>query len=444
MDTLQSASTSAGRHEVTTMSQEKALSSAHARPASAQRLTSPVKNIKLKEPLPLRLRIGSTDSYSETQSTAPSSCADSSGETSPVSASTATSHFLDFDFEEDQQDQSEYDGASQLRNRELRGRPPRLRASSFTLDAETKLAIRSIYKASMPSPSRRKRDSSPRRPSYTFPFRSAKGWSMPISPDHPASAPGSAPGSRRDSMQSTPLKPRLGTGEFMYSDAVDGPSDEPQQLGGDAMSTFDPLAPQTTDPGIEAVPSPEAFEGASKADPVADQEMPLRQRPGQNQTEDICDLVLNQVFRVDLQDLSYATDALESVGRCLEELSHLVHSGRPVRSTLPLCEPSDQEANTQSQVRNVAGGNNEGRPGRSRKRTSSRDNSRERDDEDYDGRRDDSGSKDGSTLIAKRIRVEPPDNRHPCPYRKRNPLKFNVRDYNTCATSSFSDLPNLK
>lgn len=438
--------------ETITMSPEKAVSSAHARPASAQRLTSPAKNIKLKEPLPLRLRIGSTDSYSETQSTAPSSCADSSGETSPVSASTATSHFLDFDFEEDQQDQSEYDGASQLRKRslplhhELRGRPPLVRASSFTLNAETKLAVRSMYKASIPSPSRRKRDSSPRRPTYTFPFRSAKGWSMPTSPDHPASAPGSAPGSRRDSMQSALLKSRVATGELMYSDAVNGPSDEPQQLSDDTMSTLDPLPPQTTDPGIEAVLSPEAFEGASNADPMADQEIPLPQRPGQNQTEDICDLILNQVFRVDLQDLTYATDALESVGRCLEELSNLVHSCRPIRSTLPFCDPSDQEPKTQSQpqVRNVASGDNEGRPGRSRKRTSSRGNSRERDDEDYDGRRDDSGGKGGSTLIAKRIRVEPPDNRHPCPYRKRNPLKFNVRDYNTCATSCFSDLPNLK
>ena len=31
-----------------------------------------------------------------------------------------------------------------------------------------------------------------------------------------------------------------------------------------------------------------------------------------------------------------------------------------------------------------------------------------------------------------------------CPYRKRNPLRFNVRDKNVCATHSFTDMSQLK
>lgn len=31
-----------------------------------------------------------------------------------------------------------------------------------------------------------------------------------------------------------------------------------------------------------------------------------------------------------------------------------------------------------------------------------------------------------------------------CPYRKRNPLRFNVRDYYVCATHSFADMSQLK
>lgn len=31
-----------------------------------------------------------------------------------------------------------------------------------------------------------------------------------------------------------------------------------------------------------------------------------------------------------------------------------------------------------------------------------------------------------------------------CPFRKRNPLRFNVRDYQTCALSSFPDISQVK
>jgi len=31
-----------------------------------------------------------------------------------------------------------------------------------------------------------------------------------------------------------------------------------------------------------------------------------------------------------------------------------------------------------------------------------------------------------------------------CPYRKRNPLRFNVRDYHACATHSFANMAHLK
>jgi hypothetical protein len=31
-----------------------------------------------------------------------------------------------------------------------------------------------------------------------------------------------------------------------------------------------------------------------------------------------------------------------------------------------------------------------------------------------------------------------------CPFRKRNPLRFNVRDFQSCAVQSFPDIPQLK
>ncbi|KAB5582225.1 hypothetical protein GE09DRAFT_948216, partial [Coniochaeta sp. 2T2.1] len=152
------------------------------------------------------------------------------------------------------------------------------------------------------------------------------------------------------------------------------------------------------------------------------------------QVEDICELILKQAFNVDLQDVDFPSDALESVTHCLEELSAVVYSCQPLRDAAPL--------------REVPAGNHHSenhsptdRKSRGKKRANSRDNKAPGDDDHQDAQ---SGDEDASPTSSKKIRIEPPDNRYSCPFRKRNPLKFNIRDYNTCATSSFSDFTNLK
>ncbi|KAB5513267.1 hypothetical protein GE09DRAFT_1067392 [Coniochaeta sp. 2T2.1] len=147
------------------------------------------------------------------------------------------------------------------------------------------------------------------------------------------------------------------------------------------------------------------------------------------QVEDICELVLKQAFNVDLQDVDFPSDALESVTHCLEELSTVVYSCLPLKRAAP--------------VREVPAGNHSPTEDKSRgkKRANSRDNKAPGDDDQQDAQ---SGDEDASPTSSKKIRIEPPDNRYSCPFRKRNPLKFNIRDYNTCATSSFSDFTNLK
>lgn len=44
----------------------------------------------------------------------------------------------------------------------------------------------------------------------------------------------------------------------------------------------------------------------------------------------------------------------------------------------------------------------------------------------------------------KRLRVSKTRTSFTCPYRKRNPLRFNVREYGSCALNSFADMALLK
>jgi hypothetical protein len=51
-------------------------------------------------------------------------------------------------------------------------------------------------------------------------------------------------------------------------------------------------------------------------------------------------------------------------------------------------------------------------------------------------------------VVGKRSRDEGPDSDtvgpFSCPFRKRNPIRFNVRIYKGCATQAFPDIPQLK
>ncbi|OIW22921.1 hypothetical protein CONLIGDRAFT_687005 [Coniochaeta ligniaria NRRL 30616] len=388
------------------------------------------------------LRVVSTDGYAESCSTASSCSVDSSGRNSPVSSCTATSNFY---FYLEAQEEVAVDGedVSELRNfvKDLRGRPPLTRGFSLDADKTTGSRSKSLSdKSPMPKHLLPLREKSPRHTHYTFPLHSASGWSKPNGPAHPASAPVSAPESRRGSTntgQSSRPKSRLSVTEPTYRELGTVPNDKPDQSSGT-------MVPETSmgnasDAAEELLGTVTA--GISKSvtsNLICESSTPPRRRPGQKQTEDICELILKQAFNVDLQDLTFATDALDSVAHCLEELSSVVYNSRSLE--LPIREvPSGDYNSVWSE-----GPSQSGQEGRGKKRANSYDSQsgKQPDEEDQDDPQ--SGGEGGSPARSKKIKVEPPDTRFPCPYRKRNPLKFNIRDYNTCATTYFSDFTNLK
>jgi hypothetical protein len=434
-------------------------SSVEAKPMGAPQWSASIEG-KVKEPLPPEVpRISSIDSYAESHSTAPSSSVDSSGRNSPVSTSTATSNFY-FDFEGQSEIVFDDDDASELRNYsspfhiDLRGRPALTRAVS--LDANKRAHTQgssSPDKGPMRKHLHSLKERSPRRSSYTFPFRSAHGWSRANSPTHPASAPGSAPDSRRGSTQSgLPSRPksRLSVAESIYGEYWADRSYEPEQLSGDTArertmeNVVDPA--EGVDDIARFVQPPRTPDSADISDSMSESGRPSRQQLGQKQTEDICEMILSQAFNVDLQDLTFATDALESVTHCLEELSHVVHGCRSLGFAAPSREvPSGRHSTISGAHANGDHSSNTGRTGRGKKRPSSCGDQGEESPDSHDRTGDRNGGGNNNPLSkSKKIKVEPPDNRYSCPYRKRNPLKFNIRDHNTCATTYFSTFADLK
>ncbi len=166
---------------------------------------------------------------------------------------------------------------------------------------------------------------------------------------------------------------------------------------------------------------------------------------------EVCGQILQQAFGVQLHDLALAgavSAAYESVGYCLDELSHIVLNsglssagivisesarGRSGSSATPIW-PAGGAADS---VGGIGGGHGDG--GGSRKRPNGGHDSADSGD----------GTGDGSPGDGKRQKISPTrhssaDMQFSCPFRKRNPVRFNIRASQSCAVQSFPDVPQLK
>jgi hypothetical protein len=167
--------------------------------------------------------------------------------------------------------------------------------------------------------------------------------------------------------------------------------------------------------------------------------------------QEVCEQILQQAFGVQFHDLALAgalPAAYESVSYCLAELSHIVLDsglgdtgivisestrGRTGSSAVPIW-PAGGVA---SSVGSGSGGSSQGQGngGGGRKRSN--------------GAESGDGAGDGSPGGGKRQKIwatsQPSADMHfSCPFRKRNPVRFNVRDFQSCAVQSFPDFSQLK
>ncbi|KAK0668750.1 hypothetical protein QBC41DRAFT_117993 [Cercophora samala] len=172
--------------------------------------------------------------------------------------------------------------------------------------------------------------------------------------------------------------------------------------------------------------------------------------------QDMLERALEHVFGVELCELSQgaASAACQSVSYCLDELSYIVRSGSrhfAAQASLSANEAAHSHAgssNTPIPATANATGHGGTPSGQGSRRNHNGPKKRlggglEGGEEEEDGDGDEGDDRQGG---GKRQKVT--DHGHgqnfSCPFRKRNPIRFNVRDFQSCAVQSFPDIPQLK
>jgi hypothetical protein len=164
--------------------------------------------------------------------------------------------------------------------------------------------------------------------------------------------------------------------------------------------------------------------------------------------ENVCDQVLRDAFHLGLEELATtdaAAAAYEATRYFLDELSRIVPANSaaawaPSQSQMTRNPGGYSQAQASSPSQGNGGGHGSHRNGNGNKRPPSDDT----DDPNQDGYDDGYGSGGNGKRPRTDGQPQAEDQYLSCPFRKRNPVKFNVRDYLSCATQSFPDVSQLK
>lgn len=165
--------------------------------------------------------------------------------------------------------------------------------------------------------------------------------------------------------------------------------------------------------------------------------------PDENTVEDVCDHILQTVYDTELGALEAPSEAWTAVSNCLVELRHIVAIEHAPMSDSPGFQPSGSNSASGSGSLPSNGGS-----GRKRGYSQSANSGPSRNSFGGDGPPGASGNDDdeasgfGDAGRAKKPKIQPLY--MSCPYRKRNPLRFNIRDHHSCASQGYNNMPNLK
>lgn len=166
--------------------------------------------------------------------------------------------------------------------------------------------------------------------------------------------------------------------------------------------------------------------------------------PDENTVEDICNHILETVFGTELGALDAPSEAWASVSHCLGELGHIVGIESAPMSDSPDSGSSGPNSTSGSGSLPTHGGG-------SRKRGHSQSANNNGGASNFNGDGPSSNSGDGdddASGLGDAGRTKKPKVEHgpsmSCPYRKRNPLRFNIRTHHSCACQPYNSMANLK
>ncbi|KAK5651972.1 hypothetical protein OQA88_11515 [Cercophora sp. LCS_1] len=255
-----------------------------------------------------------------------------------------------------------------------------------------------------------------------------------------------APSAHQDSSAQTPPA-ALAQG---VDDLQSGPASPGAQSQGQQPGTSQTNSDNTSTAGDAANWTPDDMSDVA-SDDLGDSDISSN-KLDDKVVQDACEKLLKHVFGVELHDLAgtdAGSEAYSSVKYCLEELSRILPSGSTsfapeMLQVMARDGASGHGAYPSAGNRQPQGGRNAGNGnggGGGQKRRQEGDDSPGR--EGYDD-----GSLGGGGGGGKKQKTTDPgrsgDLNLSCPFRKRNPAKFNVRDYQSCAVQSFPDISQLK
>lgn len=179
------------------------------------------------------------------------------------------------------------------------------------------------------------------------------------------------------------------------------------------------------------------------ADEDSNQSASLLQPIEETMVDELCNHITLKVFGIPLDHLANSEPVLQAVASCVDMISSLLEPEG--------CRVYQDDHNTNSTScaggSDPAGCHNDGDLGANNPFSSHP--SKKRKYRDFDGSDDQSNANDG--LGKSNPSIKTPANaklsynfNFICPYRRRNPAKFNIRDHRTCAWRPFQSMSQLK
>ncbi|KAK4144572.1 uncharacterized protein C8A04DRAFT_36564 [Dichotomopilus funicola] len=155
--------------------------------------------------------------------------------------------------------------------------------------------------------------------------------------------------------------------------------------------------------------------------------------------DEISSLVLRNSFGKDLDDCAAPLLVWDCTYRYLQELWSASHEGNLgfVQATSGHGTPTSHHGGTPASSQDQQ---NSGLSGKGKRKADGGSD----DGSGFNGRGDQGDDERDISPVSQVYSTKGSITNYSCPYRKRNPLRFNVRDYFVCATHSFADMSQLK
>jgi len=156
--------------------------------------------------------------------------------------------------------------------------------------------------------------------------------------------------------------------------------------------------------------------------------------------------ILDDEFEIFLGRSEPPSDIVEAVRACLDEISLSLQDVQRLGVIVPhtTAPHSDKPASQPPSDPTTGNSGSHSRSNGQRKRSSQNLGGGDRDvqEEDSGGEDDAAGGQPDTPQQRKKLKCEPEE--YPCPFRKRNPVRFNCRDFEYCAKAPFKSMTDLK